>query len=107
MKYSLWTGGALWSVHLIKDYFGDQTKKKELGRACDTCGRQERCIQVFFWWGKLREREHLEEVGADGEDYVKTGLQEVGWGGMDWIDLACDTDLCRAHLNALVNLGVT
>ena len=28
-------------------------------------------------------------------------------GGMDWIDLACDRDLWRAHLNALVNVGVT
>jgi hypothetical protein len=26
---------------------GDQTKNNELGRACGTCGRQERCIQGF------------------------------------------------------------
>jgi len=27
-----------------------------------------------------------------GEDNTKMGLQEVGWGGMDWIDLAQDRD---------------
>jgi hypothetical protein len=26
------------------------------------------------------------------EDNIKMDLQEVGWGGMDWIDLAQDKD---------------
>ena len=64
-------------------------------------------VHTGFWWGNLREGEHLEDLGADGEDNVKIGLQEVGWGGMDWIDLACDRDLWRAHMTALVNLGFT
>ena len=57
--------------------------------------------------GKLERKKHLEDLGADGEDDVKIGVQEVGWGGMDSIDLACDRDLWRARVNALVNLGVT
>jgi hypothetical protein len=32
-------------------------------------------------------------------------LQEVGWAGMDWIDLAQDTDRWRALLNAVMDLG--
>ena len=30
------------------------------------------------------------------EDNIKIGLQEVGWGGMDWMDLAQYRDRWRA-----------
>jgi len=33
-------------------------------------------------------------------------LQEVEWGGMDWIDLAQDTDRWRALVNVIMNLQV-
>jgi hypothetical protein len=32
---------------LTKYYLGDQIKKKEIGGACSTYGREERCIQGF------------------------------------------------------------
>jgi hypothetical protein len=28
-------------------------------------------------------------------------LREIGWGGMDWIDLAQDWDQCRALVNTM------
>jgi len=42
-------------LFVTKFYTGDQIKKNEMGRACGTYGRQERCIYDFGG-----ERDHLE-----------------------------------------------
>jgi hypothetical protein len=33
-------------------------------------------------------------------------LREIGWGGMDWIDLAQDREKWRALVNTIMNLRV-
>jgi hypothetical protein len=40
------------------------------------------------------------------EDNIKMDLREIGWGGMDWIDLAQDRDQWRALVNMVMNLQV-
>jgi hypothetical protein len=37
-------------------------------------------------------------------DNIKVDLREIGWDGMDWIDLAQDRDHWRALVNTVKNL---
>jgi hypothetical protein len=37
---------------------------------------------------------------------IKMDLREIGWYGMDWIDLAQDRDQWRALVNTAMNLRV-
>jgi hypothetical protein len=39
-------------------------------------------------------------------DKIKMDLREIGWDGMNWIDLAQDRDQCGALVNAVMNLRV-
>jgi hypothetical protein len=39
-------------------------------------------------------------------DNIKIDLREIGWNGMDWIDLAQDRDQWRALVNTVMNLRV-
>ena len=64
----------------------------------------ERCVQGF---GRRPEgRRPLGRPRRRWEDNVKMGLQEMGWGGMGWIDLAEDRDSWWALVNAVMILRV-
>jgi len=39
------------------------------------------------------------------EDNIKTDIEEVRWGGADWIDLAQVRDRWRAVVNEVMNFG--
>ena len=73
---------------LTQYYSGHQIEMRWTGHVA---GMREICIQGFGveTWGKettwRRTRLQL-------EDNIKMVLQEVGCGGMDWIDLAQDRD---------------
>jgi hypothetical protein len=39
-------------------------------------------------------------------DNIKIDLREIGWDGMDWLDLVQDKDQWRALVNTVMNLHV-
>jgi hypothetical protein len=51
-------------------------------------------------WGSLRD-EPFGRLRRRWEESIKMDLEEVGWGGMDWIDLAEDSDMWRALVTSL------
>jgi hypothetical protein len=40
------------------------------------------------------------------DNSIKMDLREIGWSGMDWIDLAHDRDQWRVLVNMVMNLWV-
>jgi hypothetical protein len=56
--------------------------------------------------GKPEEKRPLGRVRRRGMDNIKMDLREVGWDGMDWIDVAQDRDQWRALVNTVMNLRV-
>ena len=61
-----------------------------MGGALSTCGGEERWIQSFG--GKPEGKRPLGRTRCRWEDYIKMDLLVVGFGGMDWIELAQDMD---------------
>jgi len=56
--------------------------------------------------GKPEGKRPLGRPRRKWEDNIKIDLQEVGCGGMDWIDLAQNRDRLRALVTAVMNLRV-
>ena len=60
-------------------------------------------MHTGLWWRDSRERGHLEDLDLVGRIIIN--LQEVGWGGIEWIGVAQDSDRRRAVLNATIKCG--
>jgi hypothetical protein len=73
-------------------------------RACSTNGEKRNVFLIL-----VRKPERNRPLGKPRrrwEDNIKMGLRVIGWGGMDWIDLAQDMDRWRALVNTVMNLRV-
>jgi hypothetical protein len=56
--------------------------------------------------GKPGGNRPLERPRRRWEDNIKMDLREIGWGGMDWIDLSQDRDQWRALVITVIKLRV-
>jgi hypothetical protein len=59
-----------------------------------------------FCWGKPEGKRPFGRPRRRWEDNIKMDLQEVWFGGMDWIELAEDRVRLRALVNTVMNLRV-
>jgi hypothetical protein len=57
-----------------------------------------------YWWEGQKEGDHLGRPRRRWVGNIKMSLIEIGWDGVDWIDLAQDRDQWRALVNTLMNL---
>jgi hypothetical protein len=57
--------------------------------------------------GKPEGKRPLGRPRRRWEYNIRMNPREIGWGGMDWIDLAQDRDQWRALVNTVMNLRVS
>jgi len=57
-----------------------------MGEECSTYETGE--AYIWFWWGNLKERNHLEEPGVDGRIILRWIFMKMdvgGWNGLFWL----------------------
>jgi hypothetical protein len=75
-----------------------------MGRACGTNGEKSIAYKILV--GRPGRKRPLGRPRRRWVDSIKIDLREIGWDGMDWIDLAQDRDQWRALVNTIMNLRV-
>jgi hypothetical protein len=61
-----------------------------MGGACSTNGEKRNAYRILV--GKPEGKRPLGRHRRKWEDNIRMDLREIGWGGMEWIDLAQDRD---------------
>jgi len=51
---------------------------------------ERREMNIGFWWGNMKERDHVKDIRRRWEENIKTG-----WKDVDWIRLVGDRDKWR------------
>jgi hypothetical protein len=75
-----------------------------MGRACSTNGGEEEYMRELV--GKPERKRPLGRQRRRLVDNIKINLREIGWDGIDWIDLAQDRNQWRALVNTVMNVRV-
>jgi hypothetical protein len=72
-----------------------------MGRACSANGEKRNEYRILEGKPEGKRRPRHRWV-----DNIRIDLREIGWNGMDWIQLAQDSDQWRALVNTVMNLRV-
>jgi hypothetical protein len=75
-----------------------------MGRACSTTGERRNASRMLV--GKPEGKRPLGRPRRRWEDNITMDLREIGWGGINWTDLARDRDQWRALVNMVMNVVV-
>jgi hypothetical protein len=75
-----------------------------MGRACSTNGEKRNAYRVLA--GKPEGKRPLGRPRCRWVDNIKVYHREIGLNGMDWIDLAHDSDQWMALVNTVMNFRV-
>jgi hypothetical protein len=80
-------------------------KEGEVERACNTHGEKSNAYRTLV--GKPAGNILRGRPRRRCEDNIKMDLREIGWCGMDWINLTQGRDRWRALVNMVMTLWVT
>jgi hypothetical protein len=58
-------------------------------------------MHIGYWWESQKERDPLGRPRRRLLDNIKIDLREIGWDGMDWIDLAQDRNQWKALVSTV------
>jgi hypothetical protein len=72
------------------------------GGACRTNGEMRNACRILV--GKAERKIPLGKPLHRWVDNIKMDLREIGWDGIDWIDVAQDRDQWRALVNTVMNV---
>jgi hypothetical protein len=72
-----------------------------MGRVCNTNGKKRNAYRILV--GKSEGKRPLGRLKRRWVDNIKMDLREIGWDGVDWIDVAQNRDQWRALVNTVLN----
>jgi hypothetical protein len=75
-----------------------------MGGACSTNGEKRDAYRIMV--GKPERKRPLGRPRHRWVDNNKMDFREIGWDGVDWMDMAQDRDQWRALVNMVLNLRV-
>jgi hypothetical protein len=75
-----------------------------MSRTCSTIGEKRNANRILVV--KPEGKRPLGKARRRWVDNIKMNLTEIGWDGVDWIDMAQDRDQWRALVNTVLNLRV-
>jgi hypothetical protein len=75
-----------------------------MNRGCRTNGAKRNTYRILV--GKLEGKRLQGRPRRMWVNNIKMDLREIKWGGMDWVDLAEDSDQWRVLVNTVMNLRI-